>query len=125
LGRVKEAVGTPPPTGRGERGVLNGPALGQCLDHRRKSRRLWRRAADIEDTRLVVIYVARDEGVPVVRAEEGPNGDGAEIDAAALQSVRDLPHFIEPAYLLVRCVIEMRLRDRDRPPIPPPHLVDQ
>ena len=94
----------------------------------RQGRQLGRagcRAADVEHPGLVVPILPGHQTVPVPRAEEGPDGDRADIDATLLEPVGFLPDLGEPPHLLVRRRSQMGLGDGHRPAIPLPDLFQQ
>src|SRR5665647_3923980 len=121
--RVRAAA--PPPALRREHRMLERPLVRERLNHRGQRRRARIRPAHIERARLIVAGLTGHERVPVVRAEERPAGDGAQIDPVAASAEPRLPCFVQPAHLLLARASDVALGDRHRPPIALPALAEQ
>ena len=78
--------------------------------------------ADVEGAGFVEPGAGGEQGVPVDRAEKGPDGHRADVCAFRPHSDGGVPHFAQPAQLFVARGAEMGLRHRDGEMIARPDL---
>jgi hypothetical protein len=117
-----EALRAAPPAGNVEDGVVELGPLADRLGSAGDQGRPRCRTADVECADVVDVVAARDQGAPVHRAEQRPQGHRSQIDTLGTHLLGRLPHLDEPTQLLVARAAVMDLGDHHRGAVALPGL---
>src|SRR5206468_1675697 len=82
-------------------------------------------AAYVERTGFVVAAAFGDQAVPVVRAEQRPDRDGADVGATLLHLLGGVPDLDQPAQLVFAVGVDVGFGDRDRQAVAVPGFLQQ